>query len=129
MSETLELCQALIRTPSYGNRGGEGEIVKYIKQVLIDAGAENLRVVAGKADRPNLICTLDSGKPGPSLIIACHTDVYDSEAEPWSASPLQPEIRNGELWGAGASDAKGGLAAMTVAARRLISTGGPQAGG
>ena len=128
VSETLELCQSLIRIPSYGNRGGEGEIVNFIKQVLIDAGSNDLRVPAGRAERPNLVCTLDSGKPGPALIIACHTDVYDSDAEPWSANPLQPEIRNGELWGAGASDAKGGLAAMMVAARRLIAKGGPQAG-
>lgn len=128
LSETLELCQALIKTPSYGNRGGEGEIVNFIKQILIDAGASDLRILAGLVERPNLICTLDSGRPGPSLIIACHVDVYDSKTEDRTTNPLQPEIRNGELWGAGASDAKGGLAAMIVAARRFISKGGPQAG-
>ena len=128
LSETLDLCRALIRTPSYGSRGGEGEIVNFIKQVLVDAGANDLRVLAGQERRPNLVCTLDSGEPGPSLVIACHTDVYESDTESWTADPLQPEIRNGELWGAGASDAKGGLAAMMAAARRLIAKGGPRAG-
>lgn len=128
MCETLNLCKQLIRTPSYGSQEGESEIIKLIQQILNDAGATNQRILTGQAGRPNLICELHSEKPGPTLILCSHVDVYGPEPERWTSAPLHPREYNDELWGAGASDAKGGVAAMLVATQRLMANGGPQAG-
>lgn len=62
------------------------------------------------------------GKSGPILAFAGHTDVVPTgPVENWTSHPFQPEIRNGYLYGRGAADMKGGIAAMTVAAERFVS--------
>ena len=127
-SETLDLCRTLIRTPSSSRHSGEAEIVALIRSLLIQFGATDLGILSGQAEHPNLICSVDSGKDGPNLIVACHVDVFDSDPTAWSIDPLEPEVKDGEIWGAGASDAKGGLAAMLIAAGRFIRQSRLQAG-
>lgn len=59
---------------------------------------------------------------GKTLTFAGHTDVVPSgEDNDWNTNPFQPVVYNGMLFGRGASDMKGSLAAMIVAAERFIS--------
>lgn len=61
------------------------------------------------------------GKHGPVLAFAGHTDVVPTgPLEAWTSPPFQPEIRNGYLYGRGAADMKGNIAAMLVACERFI---------
>lgn len=61
------------------------------------------------------------GSDEPLLCFAGHTDVVPpgDEAE-WDSDPFEPVIRNGRLFGRGAADMKGGLAAMITAISRFI---------
>jgi succinyl-diaminopimelate desuccinylase len=61
------------------------------------------------------------GDSGPILAFAGHTDVVPTgPLENWQSPPFEPEIRGGYLYGRGAADMKGSIAAMTVAAERFI---------
>jgi succinyl-diaminopimelate desuccinylase len=62
------------------------------------------------------------GTGSPLLVFAGHTDVVPTGAlADWESDPFEPEIRDGYLFGRGAADMKGSLAAMVVAAERFVS--------
>lgn len=61
------------------------------------------------------------GESGPILAFAGHTDVVPTgPVEEWASHPFKPEIRNSMLYGRGAADMKGSLAAMIVACENFI---------
>ncbi|WP_034943874.1 succinyl-diaminopimelate desuccinylase [Erwinia oleae] len=60
---------------------------------------------------------------GETLAFAGHTDVVPAgDASRWINPPFEPSIRDGMLFGRGAADMKGSLAAMVVAAERFVKT-------
>lgn len=62
------------------------------------------------------------GNEGPIFAFAGHTDVVPTGAEThWQSAPFAPEIRDGFLYGRGAADMKGSLAAMVVACERFVA--------
>lgn len=78
--------------------------------------AEHLRF----ADVDNLWLKRGTGKP--LFVFAGHTDVVPTgPREQWSLDPFAPEIRNSMLYGRGAADMKGSIAAMVVAVERFIA--------
>lgn len=61
------------------------------------------------------------GDSGPILCFAGHTDVVpEGSLDAWDSNPYQPEIREGMLYGRGAADMKGSLAAMLTAVKRFV---------
>lgn len=61
------------------------------------------------------------GIDGPILCFAGHTDVVPTgNTEKWTSPPFQPTVTDGILFGRGAADMKGALAAMVVAAERFV---------
>lgn len=61
------------------------------------------------------------GSSGPVFCFAGHTDVVPSgPADEWNSEPFTPEIRDGLLYGRGAADMKGSLAAMLTATERFV---------
>ena len=62
------------------------------------------------------------GTDGPLLCFAGHTDVVPpGPLERWSSDPFMPEVRDGMLYGRGACDMKGSLAAMVTATERFVA--------
>jgi len=62
------------------------------------------------------------GDAGPVLCFAGHTDVVPTgPVDKWQSHPFQPEIRDGMLYGRGAADMKGSLAAMVTACERFVA--------
>jgi len=62
------------------------------------------------------------GNASPVLAFAGHTDVVPTgPVEKWDSHPFKPEIRDGQLYGRGASDMKGSLAAMVTATERFVA--------
>jgi succinyl-diaminopimelate desuccinylase len=62
------------------------------------------------------------GESGPILAFAGHTDVVPTgPIEEWTSHPFKPEIRDGMLYGRGAADMKGSLAAMVVACENFVA--------
>jgi succinyl-diaminopimelate desuccinylase len=70
--------------------------------------------------RPNVVATIDGGRPGPTLLFEGHTDVVsEGDSSKWTHPPFGAEIVEGRLYGRGSADMKGGVAAMLFAARAL----------
>ncbi len=64
------------------------------------------------------------GTAGPNLCFAGHTDVVPTgPAEQWSSQPFEAEVRDGVLYGRGAVDMKGGIAAWVAAVSRVLAEG------
>ena len=62
------------------------------------------------------------GSQGPVLAFAGHTDVVPTgPLDAWESDPFQPELRDGMLYGRGAADMKGSLAAMVTACERFVA--------
>lgn len=64
-----------------------------------------------------------SGPQGPTLCFAGHTDVVPTgNADSWQRPPFEPVIENGMVYGRGAADMKGSLAAMVTAVEDFVAT-------
>jgi succinyl-diaminopimelate desuccinylase len=117
----LALAQALIRCPSVTPE--EGGALSFIAQVLGDAGFEVHRPVfseEGTPDVENLYARFGVGHP--YLLFAGHTDVVPpGDASRWSHDPFGGIVADGELFGRGAVDMKGGIACMMAAALRFLA--------
>ncbi|MDR3445641.1 MULTISPECIES: succinyl-diaminopimelate desuccinylase [unclassified Dyella] len=115
MSDVLDLASELIRRRSVtpDDAGCQALIGERLKAVGFRV--EHLRF--GEVD--NLWATHGSG--GPLLVFLGHTDVVPSgPIENWSSDPFEPTIRDGYLYGRGAADMKGGVAAMVVALEAFV---------
>jgi acetylornithine deacetylase len=76
------------------------------------------------AGRPQLIARRRGGGGGRSLIFHGHIDAVSAEPRgAWSSDPFAAVIRDGKLYGRGACDMKGGIAAMVTAAEALAELG------
>jgi succinyl-diaminopimelate desuccinylase len=120
----VELLQTLVRIPSVnpaGNPGttavGERKMAEYLRDFCAALGAEvELRDVL--PDRPNLVAQFPSDRPGkPRLLFAPHTDTVSVAG--MTIDPFGAELRDGRVWGRGASDTKGSMAAMLCALREM----------
>lgn len=106
-AEALEFTQQLIRTASPSSE--EGDVARLIEQRMWTLGYEKVFV----DDYGNVIGVLSGREGQPTVLLGSHMDTVDTdESEGWRDSPLSGEIRNGVLYGLGASDCKAGLAAQ-----------------
>jgi succinyl-diaminopimelate desuccinylase len=127
MSEltAVEIAQALIRCPSV--TPAEGGALETLGKILRDAGYEVHRVPFTDMNTPdidNLFAKVGSG--APHFTFAGHTDVVPPGNEAsWTHAPFSGDIANGELFGRGACDMKGAIAAFASAA---IKFGKPKRG-
>ena len=113
MSKTQQLTQDLIAKASVSPQDKGCQAL--ITQRLHAAGFEINNLKFGEVDNFWAIRGINS----PVFIFAGHTDVVPAGAN-WATSPFTAEIINGMLYGRGAADMKGSLAAMVVATERFI---------
>jgi acetylornithine deacetylase/succinyl-diaminopimelate desuccinylase-like protein len=79
-------------------------------------------------ERANLVARIPGRGDGPTLMLLAHTDVVLADPAEWSVPPFSGEVRDGEVWGRGALDMKGQLAASAVAIASLAREGFEPAG-
>jgi acetylornithine deacetylase len=97
---------------------GEAEIAQRIADELRHAGLD-VTVTEVAPGRPNVVGVIDAKSPGPSLMLCGHSDTVGVEG---MAAPFDPVERDGKIFGRGAQDMKGGVAAIVDAARMLAET-------
>ncbi len=122
--DPLELARALLRCPSV--TPADGGALATLAGAVEGLGfrCETLTFSeAGTPDVGNLFARLGSGRP--HLCFAGHTDVVPiGDPEAWSIDPFGAEIRGGVLFGRGAADMKGAIAAFVGAASRFLTRRG-----
>lgn len=128
MDPVLSLLRDLVAIDSVNpslvpGAAGEAQIGEAIAVHLQKIGLDVVRQPVD-GDRANIIGVLEGRAPGRSLMLCGHIDTVGVEG---MRAPFTPEERDGRLYGRGAQDMKGGVAAMIDAAR-VVAEGGLAAG-
>ncbi|MFB4360959.1 succinyl-diaminopimelate desuccinylase [Pantoea sp. JZ29] len=111
----IELTQQLIRRPSLSPDDAGCQALLIARLQAIGFHIETMNI----DDTLNFWATRGEGE---TLAFAGHTDVVPpGDASRWINPPFEPTIRDGMLFGRGAADMKGSLAAMVVAAERFVA--------
>jgi succinyl-diaminopimelate desuccinylase len=121
MSDTLRLLEALIsrRSVTPADDGCQSLVIERLQPLgfgcqTLMAGPDDFRVT-------NLWATHRGTRPGPTVVLAGHTDVVPTgPVSEWTSDPFVPSHRDGHLYGRGAADMKTSIAAMTIAAEELV---------
>lgn len=126
----VELARGLIAAGGENPGGSEGATVDVLAIAAERLGFE-VRLDHVAADRPNLTATLavNTAPPGGAggILFLGHSDVVPA-GPGWSREPFTPAIEDGRLYGRGATDMKGGLAAVLAAMAALRACGAPRTG-
>jgi acetylornithine deacetylase/succinyl-diaminopimelate desuccinylase-like protein len=125
--EVIELLQELIRVDTTNPPGNETAAAELLRSYLEESGAQ-VELYARIPERANLVARIPGRGDGPTLLFLSHTDVVLADASEWSADPFGGELRDGEVWGRGALDMKGQVAASAVALASLAREGFEPAG-
>ena len=128
--ELVALTQALIRIPTINPPGDfYAPCAELIGDRLRKRGFEVTYLRAegtpGDSDRYpriNVVARRDSGRTGPCVHFNSHIDVVEPGAG-WTVDPFGGLLKDGKVYGRGACDMKGGLAASIVAVEALIDSG------
>ena len=119
--EVTDLLQRLIRVDTTNPPGNETAAAELLRDYLEASGVE-CELFAKVPERANLVARLPGGD-GPSLLLLSHTDVVLADPAEWSVPPFSGELRDGLVWGRGALDMKGQVAANAVAIASLAREG------
>lgn len=117
LDETLALTEELIRIPSENPSGTEGAVADRLEDYLRGLGLDVERDPVAEG-RENLTAELGGPSKGPALVFLNHMDTVPA-GEGWTRDPFAAERSEGKIWGRGACDMKGGLAAALVAIKAL----------
>ncbi len=122
-NELIELEQALVRIPSINTgvmpTGNETKVCEFISEWLSRYGI-NSEILEKTPGRGNIIARIEGTSGEAGLMFMSHTDVVPVEEESkWRFPPFSATISNGRIYGRGAADCKGLLAAQMMAMRTL----------
>jgi succinyl-diaminopimelate desuccinylase len=130
--ELARFAQDLVRIPSVyrpeEEDGNEERAARFVADFLEREGFE-VHTEEVAPGRPNVWAVWEGAKPGKTLLLEAHTDVVtEGREEDWSHPPFAAERVGGRIYGRGACDTKGNLAAAVMAVRAIKDSGVPFAG-
>jgi acetylornithine deacetylase/succinyl-diaminopimelate desuccinylase-like protein len=120
------LLRRLIRVDTTNPPGNETAAAELLREYLEASGVE-CELYAKVPERANLVARLRGGS-GPTLALLSHTDVVVADAREWQRDPFGGELVGDVVWGRGALDMKGQVAASAVAIASLACEGWRPAG-
>lgn len=128
-NDLIALTQNLIRIPTLNPPGDcYREICEYLDRRLRKSGFETEMIRAhgtpGDSDkypRWNIVARREGGRAGDCVHFNSHTDVVEVGSG-WTKDPFGGELTDGKIYGRGACDMKGGLAASIIAAEAFVET-------
>src|SRR4029079_4971989 len=120
--EVTELLQELIRLNTVNPPGNETQAAEVLRDYLAENGVES-ELYAKVPERANLVARIQGSGDGPSFLLLSHTDTVVADAAEWQLDPWSGELRDGEIWGRGALDMKGQVAAKAGGVASLAGEG------
>lgn len=119
-SAPVALARQLIGFDTRNPGSNEVESVSFLADLLRKEGFDTQEFSFAE-NRPSLVARAGAGKK-PALCFAGHIDTVPLGKMQWSYDPFGGEIKDGRLYGRGSSDMKSGIAAMVIAACRLMES-------
>lgn len=121
----IQFTKELIRIPSvFDEEKGihEEEVALFVAEKLKEMGLV-VHIEYVSEGRPNIIAILEGEGPGKTLILEAHTDVVTpGDPKEWAYPPFGAVEENGRIYGRGACDTKGNLAAAIYALKTIIDS-------
>jgi len=121
-SLTVELARKLIQLPSLNPPGQEKDCIAFLAHMLRDAGLD-VRTYEFAPGRPSIVARATGSGNAKPLAFTGHVDVVPLGEKPWTVEPFVGDIRDGKLFGRGASDMKAGVAAFVAATLAHMKNG------
>jgi acetylornithine deacetylase/succinyl-diaminopimelate desuccinylase-like protein len=125
--EAVTLLQELIRADTVNPPGNETRAAEILRGYLEKSGV-SCELYARRPERANLVARIPGRGSGRSLMLLSHTDTVLADPAEWQVDPWSGELRDGHVWGRGALDMKGQVAASAVAIASLAREGFEPAG-
>ena len=122
--ETSELLSQLIKIDTSNPPGNEAAVAEHMAAWFGRHGLAG-EIAGEPAERASFVLRLEGQQPGPTLLLLAHEDVVPANASEWQVPPFSGLIKDGYVWGRGATDIKNLVAANAVAIRRLAAAGAP----
>ncbi|MHA2213831.1 MAG: M20/M25/M40 family metallo-hydrolase, partial [Candidatus Thorarchaeota archaeon] len=124
-TKTIDLLKNLVKINSVNpslvdGAPGEVEIAELLSDYMQSIGLRT-QIDEVKPGRPNVVGVLEGEGEGPSLLLNGHTDTVGIDY--MDIDPFDPVVEDGNLYGRGAFDMKGGLAAIIAAAKAVADSG------
>jgi acetylornithine deacetylase/succinyl-diaminopimelate desuccinylase-like protein len=116
VDDAVILTQEVVRIPSV--QGGEGELARYLLRRLGRMGFDRVYLQDALPDRPNVIGLVDSGRPGPTIVLTGHIDTKPV-CIGWDDDPYSGTLADGRLHGHAVMDMKAGVACLASAGAAL----------
>jgi len=113
------LCSELVKINSENPPGDTRDVISYLRECTDSLGLRT-RLVRNRGGKYNLL----SKKPAGNLLFLGHVDVVPALAEGWARDPNSGAIAGGRVYGRGATDMKGGCAAILAACGEVLAAGG-----
>jgi acetylornithine deacetylase/succinyl-diaminopimelate desuccinylase-like protein len=120
--EATELLQELIRLDTVNPPGNETRAAEFLREYLGDNGVDS-ELYSKVPERANLVARIPGSGTGPRFVLLSHTDTVLADPGEWTTGPWSGELREGQVWGRGALDMKGQVAASAVAIASLAREG------
>jgi acetylornithine deacetylase/succinyl-diaminopimelate desuccinylase-like protein len=122
-AEVTELLRELVRIDTVNPPGNETRAAEHLRAFLERDGVE-CRLFSRVEQRANLVARIPGRDPdAPRLLLLSHTDTVLADPAEWAVDPWSGALRDGHVWGRGALDMKGQVAASAVALAALAREG------
>jgi succinyl-diaminopimelate desuccinylase len=100
---------------------GESAVAEIVAEQFKKHGIDG-QIDRWGSGRANVVTRIPSAGKRPGLLFVCHLDVVGPGAEPWEHPPFSATEENGRIYGRGAVDMKGGMAAVVTAICEVVDT-------
>ncbi len=111
----VALCGALVAAPSVNPPGDTRAVADVVAAALAERGLD-ARLEFADPHMPSVLSSIDSGRPGPHLVLNVHMDTMPAgDPATWTVPILELTRRDGRLYGLGMGNMKGAVAAMISA--------------
>ncbi|MDK1031726.1 MAG: ArgE/DapE family deacylase [Planctomycetia bacterium] len=113
---TVEVLKRLIEAETVNPPGDEYKVAAIVREVF-EAAKIPCEIVEKEKGRTNLIARVGPSS-GQTILVSCHADTVPA-GEDWNTEPFKAVLKDGRIYGRGAKDNKGPLAAMVASAQFL----------
>jgi len=120
--EVTTLLQELSRLNTVNPPGNATAAAELLRDYLETFGI-HCELYARVPERASLVARIPGSGGGPRLLFLSHTDTVLADPAEWTVDPWSGELRDGQVWGRGALDMKGQVAASAVAMASLAREG------